>query len=164
VRLPPPGQSGSSIEDRLEFLQKCIVNAGFSSLDEVVGLYYTADLSHNAAISREQRKSRQTRLPRLLETLRMEAEAWNLWEAYGYQHEIIQSAASVIRDESEDQDPSSKDFLEILSRLERLTTDADSKPSADKGHLHQAFHPLMRMVQDTVRFFHILLTSDVTLD
>ncbi|KAG9258282.1 uncharacterized protein F5Z01DRAFT_670929 [Emericellopsis atlantica] len=146
---PPPGQGPHGrIEDRIEHVRQCAVEAGFESLDDVAGQYYTGDFSHDTSISRQQRQSRQKGLPQLLATLRRDAETWSQWEAHGYHRETIQSAGSIAREELEDWDPTSSEvYLDALRRLEKATVD-DSPGAADKSGLHRAFGHLMQLLQD----------------
>ncbi|KAK1660105.1 hypothetical protein BDP55DRAFT_719417 [Colletotrichum godetiae] len=93
----PRGQLGSiasttSLCERLSCLRHCAKLLGFGSLDAVLSLYYTADLSESPALSEEQRTSRERRLPTLLSEIREHSNTWNRWEQSGFIEEMLRGA------------------------------------------------------------------------
>ncbi|KXH41041.1 hypothetical protein CNYM01_04556 [Colletotrichum nymphaeae SA-01] len=93
----PRGRVGSiasttSLCERLSCLRHCAKLLGFSSLDAVLSLYYTADLSESPALSNEQSTSRERRLPTLLSEIREHFNTWNRWEQSGFIDEMLRGA------------------------------------------------------------------------
>lgn len=93
----PRGRVGSiasttSLCERLSCLKHCAKLLGFSSLDAVLSLYYTADLSESPALSNEQSTSRERRLPTLLSEIREHSNIWNRWEQSGFIEEMLRGA------------------------------------------------------------------------
>lgn len=141
--------SNRSLEDRFEFVQLCLSAAGFSSIDSMVGKYYTADFRHDSPIARQQRVSRHSQLPVLVAQLRRNARTWSQWEAHGYQSEVMNSAISLIQDEQKGFVVSKRLFADVRSEMERLRMEgghAGSRSSSSLG----SFQLLTKTLQDRV--------------
>jgi hypothetical protein len=139
--------ASATLEERFEFVQQCLATAGFSSIDATVSQYYTADFNHESVVSAEQRSSRHSQLPLLLEKLRRDVKAWTQWESHGYQHEVIKSAGSIIRAERADFDAQvQQSYINALLMPE--TTHAEGARLGTS--LVSTFRPLTRLFQDHV--------------
>lgn len=151
-----------SLEDRFEFVRLCLTAAGFSSIDEMVGEYYTAEFSHDSPIARQQRVSRHSQLPLLVARLRGSARTWSQWEAHGYQSEIMTSAVSLVQDEQKGFVASKRLFADARSELERVRP--GEGPTSARGDARRlssssssgTVQLLTRTLQDRVRpFFRV---------
>ncbi|KAB5570726.1 hypothetical protein GE09DRAFT_718389 [Coniochaeta sp. 2T2.1] len=152
--------SSRSLEERFEYVQLCLLDAGFSSIDDMFGQYYTADFSHESHISSRQRSSRHSELPLLLSRLRDDIEGWTQWEAHGYESEIIKSAASIIRAERADFGAAARQsYVDTLSKLGSGPDNAAQEAGA--------FRALMRSLQESMpklwALTESLMASDQTL-
>lgn len=148
-------QPGQTLEERFEFIQTCLTNAGFASIDELFCQYYTADFSHESQVSSRQRGSRHSELPALLARLRRDIETWTQWEAHGYESEIIKSAASIVRAERADFTAARhrhQAYVEPLSRLGEDVRSAGGGSGTDNTpQVVGAFRLLMKSLQESVR-------------
>lgn len=152
----PPPMCNESLEDRLEFIRLCVAAAGFSSIDDMVGQYYTADFRQDSLVARQQRISRHTQLPHLFVQLRSSSQTWTQWEAHGYQSEIMKSAVTLIQNEREafsaPRHLLSTAQVELQKALsEDLTagaggSSASRRPPSSSGALQH----LLKSLQDTV--------------
>ncbi|KAB5558002.1 hypothetical protein GE09DRAFT_95647 [Coniochaeta sp. 2T2.1] len=152
--------SSRSLEERFEYVQQCLSDAGFDSIDDMFGQYYTADFSHESHISSRQRSSRHSELPLLLSRLRDDIEGWTQWEAHGYESEIIKSAASIIRAERGDFTTAARQpYVDTLSKLGSGPDNAAQEAGA--------FRALMRSLQESMpklwALTESLMASDQTL-
>ena len=142
---------GRTLEGRFEFIQACLTNAGFASIDELFCQYYTADFSHESQVSSWQRSSRHSELPLLLSRLRRDIETWTQWEAHGYESEIIKSTANIVRAEQADFTAARHRHQAYVDPLSRLG-DVRSGGGADSAsQVASAFRLLMRSLQESVR-------------
>lgn len=150
-----------SLEERFEFMRTCAAAAGFGNFDTMIRQYYTADFNCESIVSREQRQSRHSQLPVLLNKLRKDVKSWTQWEAHGYQAETIKSAETVIRTERSDFSVPQPLYVEVLSELEKISRMTEG---VDNAAMSRAFQPMTRMFQDTVSaYIHTLHTLN-TLD
>lgn len=93
-----PGNA--SLDERLEYVLASAQQAGFETLDMLLSKYYTADLRNSPAISNAQRLSRKRHLPQVLANLRKSSANWTDWELSGYKDEILQSAETILLEET----------------------------------------------------------------
>lgn len=151
-----------SLEDRLEFMRVCASVAGFHSIDDMAKQYYTADFSHDSVISREQRNSRHSQLPRLLSKLRKNVKTWTQWEAHRYQYEIIKSAQSLICAERSERSTTEHIYSEALMELEKALAVGLAHNSGEHDLIPKAFRRLSKVFQDTVsRSISVAMTLHV---
>lgn len=148
-----------SLEDRFEFVRLCLAAAGFSSIDSMVGEYYTAEFSHDSPVAREQRVSRHSQLPLLVARLRESARTWSQWESHGYQSEIMTSAVSLVQDEQRAFVAPKRLFADARSELEKARPgegptsgrgDARRSSSSSSSSSSGTFQLLTRTLQDRV--------------
>ncbi|KAL2126409.1 hypothetical protein VTI74DRAFT_966 [Chaetomium olivicolor] len=137
--------ASATLEERFEFIQQCLATAGFSTIDDMVSQYYTADFSHESVVFAEQRNSRHSQLPLLLERLRRDVQVWTQWESHGYQHEVIKSAGSIVHAERTDFDGHAQQgYVNALLVLERT----HSEGASVGGSLASTFKLLTRLFHD----------------
>jgi hypothetical protein len=87
------------LQDRIRYVMDQAVAMGFGTLDEVVAAYYTEMFEHTSPLYKEQRLSRNRRLPRLLSTLHNAAKDWAEWERRGFREQITQGAEEILVEE-----------------------------------------------------------------
>ncbi|KAL6904178.1 hypothetical protein GGI43DRAFT_399795 [Trichoderma evansii] len=153
-----------SLEDRLEFMRICASVAGFRSIDDMAKQYYTADFSHDSAVSREQRNSRHSQLPQLLSKLRKSVKTWTQWEAHRYQYEIIKSAQSLIRAERSEHPTTQHVYTEALMDLEKALAVGLAHNSGENDLIPRAFRRLSKVFQDTSPKLWNLIETLVNMD
>lgn len=147
------------LEDRFEFMRVCASVAGFHSIDDMAKQYYTADFSHDSAISQEQRNSRHRQLPQLLSKLRKSVKTWTQWEAHRYQYEILKSAHSLIRAERSDYPTTKNIYTEALTDLEKALAAGLTQNSGENDLVPSAFRRLSKVFQDTVSCSNLVIMA-----
>lgn len=88
--------SGSSMEERFDFVVESVQNAGFKNMDDMVLSYYTAAFDEDSDMFHEQRMSRKRGLPAVLSRLRGSTGAWPEYEREAYQAEVLKNAESLL--------------------------------------------------------------------
>jgi hypothetical protein len=96
---PPIDPSTASLEQRINLVFEWIQRSGFSSLDHLLEVWYTAPFSDDSPLRQEQRLSRHRGLTKLLTRLRESSPSWTKWERFGYQEEMLLGAETLLREE-----------------------------------------------------------------
>nr|POF11691.1 transcription factor zeb2 [Quercus suber] len=86
-------------EAQLEQVLECARQAGFDSLDDFISAYYATRFDEKSTLFFQQRQSRNRHLPGILAEIRQSSKSWTKWEKQGYNHEILQSAESILLNE-----------------------------------------------------------------
>lgn len=89
------------VQDRIRHIVDSATEAGFTTFDEAIEAYYTETFDETSPLDRDQRLSRNRRLPRLLGALRDASKDWSHWERRGFQEQITQGAEDILVDELE---------------------------------------------------------------
>lgn len=89
----------SPVQDRIRHIVGQATKAGFATFDEAIEAYYTESFDETSQLDRDQRLSRNRRLPRLLGTLRDASKGWSHWERRGFQEQITQGAEDILVEE-----------------------------------------------------------------
>ncbi|KAI8665893.1 BZIP transcription factor [Fusarium keratoplasticum] len=89
------------VQDRIRHIVDSAIEAGFTNFDEAIEAYYTETFDETSPLDRDQRLSRNRRLPRLLGALRDASKDWSHWERRGFQEQITQGAEDILVDELE---------------------------------------------------------------
>ncbi|KAK3943770.1 bZIP transcription factor [Diplogelasinospora grovesii] len=89
------------VQDRIRHIVDSAIEAGFTTFDEAIEAYYTETFDETSPLYRDQRLSRNRRLPRLLGALRDASKDWSHWERRGFQEQITQGAEDILVDELE---------------------------------------------------------------
>ncbi|KAK3312062.1 hypothetical protein B0H66DRAFT_569990 [Apodospora peruviana] len=87
------------VQDRIRHIVDSATEAGFTTFDEAIEAYYTESFDETSPLDRDQRLSRNRRLPRLLGALRDASKDWSHWERRGFQEQITQGAEDILLDE-----------------------------------------------------------------
>lgn len=145
VSTSTPGTAATgTLSSRIASAQASLKSHGFTSVEDLVTQFWTADLSDRPALADAQRLSRRRELPRLLSTLRERASQWDDWESQGWGDEATRSAETVLVEECQQ-------FLSKTGPIWR------SRPYADTGDQQQSIPPeevvrLKRIFQEKVGF------------
>ena len=93
-------EASGTLSSRIESSINAIRGFGFSSIEDLAGQFYTADLGDRPALAAAQRISRRRGLTRILAKVREHAkDDWTDWEAQGYREETIRAAEDILGDE-----------------------------------------------------------------
>ncbi|KAK0638020.1 Transcription factor ZEB2 [Lasiodiplodia hormozganensis] len=98
---PPAGahHSFQSVEERMEALVEFSRSMGFTTFDDAVTTYYTAQFKARTRIEMEQRCSRSRQLPGVLALLTASAQRWTSLQSHAYRCEIVKAAENIYADE-----------------------------------------------------------------
>lgn len=134
--------AAAPLSARLASAQASLKPQGFTSIEDLVTQYWTADLTDRPALADAQRLSRRRELPRVLSTLRERASEWDDWESQGWRDEATRSAETVLVEECR----------RFLARKGEIGA---PYPYTDMGQQHQSIPPdetlrLKRIFQEEV--------------
>ncbi|KAH6613203.1 hypothetical protein C7974DRAFT_77040 [Boeremia exigua] len=87
------------LQERLRYIKDQAVAMGFRTFDEVIAAYYTELFEPTSPLYKEQRLSRNRRLPQLLNTFHNAAKDWAEWERRGFREQITQGAEEILVEE-----------------------------------------------------------------
>lgn len=88
-----------SLDDRLTTILAHLQQAGFDSFDALAAAYYSSSLPEPSRLAREQRLSRNRRLPRVMAEIFRAAAGWSTWERAGVNQEVIRAAECLLVEE-----------------------------------------------------------------
>lgn len=101
LQQPFPSRIQLSAEQRIDYILRCVREAGFDDMDSVFSCYYTEQFTAGTAASTAQENSRSAALPTLLEVFRRATKSWSPWDANAYKDALIRSAERIISEEFE---------------------------------------------------------------
>lgn len=134
------------VQDRIRYIVDSVIEAGFTTFDEAIEAYYTETFDDASPLDRDQRLSRNRRLPRLLGALRDASKDWSHWERRGFQEQITQGAEDILVEELE---LFRKEYTDTAFLREMTTSELGGGQTAGTGRGSNN----RRTFQDSVRAF-----------
>lgn len=151
ISMPINGHStpDQSLENRMTTVWDSIKAQGFDSFDEMITTFYTSSFAHSA-LSKEQRFSRNRRLPKLITDLAHAADRWCTWERHGFYEEILKAAeTTLIAEDSK----SSKESATVIDSL------VDDSGQADQFDIDPALDEYRNLVRERRPNIWALITT-----
>ncbi|GAB0139053.1 hypothetical protein EsDP_00007269 [Epichloe bromicola] len=121
---------GAPLPDRIRHIVDSAIEAGFTTFDEAIEAYYTENFGESSPLDRDQRLSRNRRLPRLLGALRDASKDWSHWERRGFQEQITQGAEDILVDELQ---LFRKDYIDAAFLREMTNTELGGDQTVGTG-------------------------------
>lgn len=117
----PAHSQDASLGVRMNLVLEAVQGLGFSTIEDVVSILWTADFKDQPILADKQRLSRRRMLPEVLAKLREATDSWTNWEAQTYRDEVTRAAEAV-----------------LSAECMKFIREKDQNPIMDKSHISHA--------------------------